>query len=136
MSHISCVFFLLPQQKLFDSYLSFTKNLPVPNAPAKDTSDGVLQQQEAYIKVPAPSGADKVHSVIQSGDKRMDSVTPSNDRASEYTITEVDMSDEEIIAIAMTVWGVSPTELFSEHNDNNMPVDRELREFLFSIEWD
>jgi hypothetical protein len=63
-------------------------------------------------------------------------VTPSNDRASEYTITEVDMSDEEIIAIAMTVWGVSPTELFSEHNDNNMPVDRELREFLFSIEWD
>lgn len=63
-------------------------------------------------------------------------VSSSTSSCMQSHITEVDMADEEIISMAISIWGLNPPAMVSPiHNNHYFASDDGIGDFLSGIDW-
>eukprot|EP00804_Cyclotella_cryptica_P011480 CCRYP_017055-RC/>CCRYP_017055-RC protein AED:0.08 eAED:0.08 QI:315/1/1/1/0.25/0/5/745/242 len=132
------------KKELFDSYQIFAKNnsvaLPASMPTLKvdhcgqiqrNTSSTTFQTKSQAVNGSKGSPGERTNQVRDQGTKT------NKSRQIRSHITEVDMTDEEIISVAIEVWDTSSTttDLSCENLANDFAGDKDLHDFLSGIDW-
>jgi hypothetical protein len=136
-------------QELFNSYQSFSKSISAPlpvHTINRSAAHSPKNDREAPISNPrnktADESSDKVHASVPPVINHVDSQFVKTQK-----IREVDMTSEEIIAIAMRAWNICPQKLlttqitkknrsFRIKGSESIPLNEEISSFLSGVQWE
>ncbi|KAL3789552.1 hypothetical protein HJC23_001360 [Cyclotella cryptica] len=145
------------KRELFDSYQAFTRDLST-SVPVTAVNLRLARVQPRWDD--AQVQVHSTHKIVKAGmdtqkceEGSMNRIVSKADssvkdvcRSAHDRIKEVDISDEEIISMAIAIWVPSPDEpnrnvyqpevSFSTPKGNDVAVEEELGEFLLALDWD
>jgi hypothetical protein len=110
---------LIAVKEVFESYQRFTQNLPLPEPIIHDKV--IAQNKRASVSM--------TNGNIRSTEAARHSTLKL------HQIKEVDISDKEIVLMAIRSWNLDPTHM-NIHLNTRSASTTDLCDFLSKIEWD